>query len=268
MQALGKNGVLVLASVTGGERKIEVPADKINLDFVLGNKVMVGTVNANREYFELGVRDMAQAEAEYPGLAQAAADPPGQGARELPPADRHADHGQGRDQGVLRSNLMFCRPAHPPGPPRMEREAVSLAGDLVGGMGSIRRPGLSAIEQYLRDCLWMLKGENLHQTSRGDDDDCYGTPLRAAASRRIGMAAPTGSAGGRTSATASGAPSARTTARRRRLGLLPARSRPQPGLPLGRGRHRRHLATTSSASASPWRSGTAATRSSRSACSG
>ncbi len=28
---------------------------------------MVGTVNANREYFELGVRDMAQAEAEYPG---------------------------------------------------------------------------------------------------------------------------------------------------------------------------------------------------------
>jgi glucose 1-dehydrogenase len=67
MQALGKNGVLVLSSVTGGERRIEVPSDKINLEFVLGNKVMVGTVNANREYFEMGVRDMAQAEAEYPG---------------------------------------------------------------------------------------------------------------------------------------------------------------------------------------------------------
>jgi len=67
MQALGKNGVLVLSSVTGGDRMIEVPADRINLDFVLGNKVMVGTVNANREYFESGVRDMAQAEAEYPG---------------------------------------------------------------------------------------------------------------------------------------------------------------------------------------------------------
>src|SRR5438477_5236164 len=67
MQALGKNGVLVLTSVTGGDRKIEIPADKINLEFVLGNKVMVGSVNANREYFELGVRDMAQAEAEYPG---------------------------------------------------------------------------------------------------------------------------------------------------------------------------------------------------------
>ena len=67
MQALGKNGVLVLSSVTGGDHRIEVPADKINLGFVLGNKVMVGTVNANREYFEMGVKDMAQAEAEYPG---------------------------------------------------------------------------------------------------------------------------------------------------------------------------------------------------------
>lgn len=67
MEALGKNGVLVLSSVTGGDRKVEVPADKINLEFVLGNKVMVGTVNANREYFELGVKDLAQAEAEYPG---------------------------------------------------------------------------------------------------------------------------------------------------------------------------------------------------------
>jgi threonine dehydrogenase-like Zn-dependent dehydrogenase len=67
MQALGKNGVLVLSSVTGGDRMVQVPADRINLEFVLGNKVMVGTVNANREYFEMGVRDMAQAEAEYPG---------------------------------------------------------------------------------------------------------------------------------------------------------------------------------------------------------
>jgi threonine dehydrogenase-like Zn-dependent dehydrogenase len=67
MQALGKNGVLVLASVTGGDKIVEVPADRVNQGFVLGNKVMVGTVNANREYFELGVRDMAQAEAAYPG---------------------------------------------------------------------------------------------------------------------------------------------------------------------------------------------------------
>jgi threonine dehydrogenase-like Zn-dependent dehydrogenase len=65
MQALAKNGVLVLSSVTGGDRKVEVPADKLNLEFVLGNKVMVGTVNANREYFELGVKDLSAAVLEY-----------------------------------------------------------------------------------------------------------------------------------------------------------------------------------------------------------
>ncbi|MBK9163641.1 MAG: glucose 1-dehydrogenase [Acidobacteria bacterium] len=65
MQALEKNGVLVLSSVTGGDRKVEVPADKINLDFVLGNRVMVGTVNANREYFESGAKNMAAAVLEY-----------------------------------------------------------------------------------------------------------------------------------------------------------------------------------------------------------
>ncbi len=67
MEALAKNGVLVLSSVTGGERKIEVDADRLNLGFVLGNKVMVGTVNANREYFEQGVRDIVHAESAYPG---------------------------------------------------------------------------------------------------------------------------------------------------------------------------------------------------------
>jgi glucose 1-dehydrogenase len=67
MRALAKNGVLVLSSVTGGDKMIEVPADRINLEFVLGNKVMVGTVNANREYFESGVKDMAHAESQYPG---------------------------------------------------------------------------------------------------------------------------------------------------------------------------------------------------------
>ncbi len=69
METLGKNGVLILASVTGGDRKVEVPADKINLGFVLGNKVVVGTVNGNREYFEAAVRDLALVEAGSPGWA-------------------------------------------------------------------------------------------------------------------------------------------------------------------------------------------------------
>jgi glucose 1-dehydrogenase len=69
MEVLGKNGVLALASVTGGNRRVEVPADKINLDFVLGNKVMVGTVNGNAPYFDAAVRDLAMAEVQFPGWA-------------------------------------------------------------------------------------------------------------------------------------------------------------------------------------------------------
>src|SRR3989442_13557229 len=84
MQTLGKNGVLVLSSVTGGDKMISIPADRINLEFVLGNKVMVGTVNANREYFELGVRDMAQAEAEYPGWLSKLLTDPVQGLENYP----------------------------------------------------------------------------------------------------------------------------------------------------------------------------------------
>jgi threonine dehydrogenase-like Zn-dependent dehydrogenase len=67
MEILNKNGILVLTSITGGRKSLEIPADEINLRFVLDNKVMFGTVNANRDYFELGVKDFAHAEAEYKG---------------------------------------------------------------------------------------------------------------------------------------------------------------------------------------------------------
>ncbi|MDQ3896296.1 MAG: glucose 1-dehydrogenase [Actinomycetota bacterium] len=67
MGVLGRNGVLVLSSVTGGDRRTEVPSDALNLGFVLGNKVMVGTVNASRVDFESGVRDLAMAQARWPG---------------------------------------------------------------------------------------------------------------------------------------------------------------------------------------------------------
>ena len=67
MEALGRNGVLVLTGISGGDRKIEVPGDQIMTGLVLGNKVMVGTVNSNRSHFERGVQSMALAQAWYPG---------------------------------------------------------------------------------------------------------------------------------------------------------------------------------------------------------
>lgn len=67
MEALGRNGVLVLTGIAGGNRTLEVPGDRILTGFVLGNKVAVGSVNANRVYFEHGVQDMALAAVQYPG---------------------------------------------------------------------------------------------------------------------------------------------------------------------------------------------------------
>ena len=66
-EVLGKNGVLVLASITGGDRKAEINSDRINQGFVLGNKVMVGTVNAAPADFRSGVDDLIKAEALFPG---------------------------------------------------------------------------------------------------------------------------------------------------------------------------------------------------------
>src|SRR5881398_980513 len=66
-EVLGKNGVLVLASITGGDRKVEINSDRINQSFVLGNKVMVGTVNASPADFRSGVDDLIKAEALFPG---------------------------------------------------------------------------------------------------------------------------------------------------------------------------------------------------------
>jgi threonine dehydrogenase-like Zn-dependent dehydrogenase len=68
MQVLGHNGVLVWTSITGGNRRHELPSDKINLQWVLGNKLLLGSVNANREHFERGIRDLALGEMMFPGV--------------------------------------------------------------------------------------------------------------------------------------------------------------------------------------------------------
>lgn len=67
MEVLSKNGALALVSVTGGDRTAQIPADRINQGFVLGNKVAFGSVNASRADFERGVQDLSHAELAYPG---------------------------------------------------------------------------------------------------------------------------------------------------------------------------------------------------------
>jgi threonine dehydrogenase-like Zn-dependent dehydrogenase len=66
-RVLATNGVLVLAGVTSGHEAAELPTDELNQGIVLGNKVIVGTVNAHRDDFVAGVDDLLRAEAFFPG---------------------------------------------------------------------------------------------------------------------------------------------------------------------------------------------------------
>ncbi|TWU05605.1 glucose 1-dehydrogenase [Stieleria varia] len=70
MQHLGHNGVVVWTSITGGDRSVQVPSDAVNLHWVLGNKLLLGSVNANRDHFEMGIRDLALGEMMYPGVLE------------------------------------------------------------------------------------------------------------------------------------------------------------------------------------------------------
>lgn len=67
---LGNNGVLVLLSVTGGSRELTIPADRLYLQFVLGNKTMVGSVNSSIADFNAAVADLISVEQQWPGLTQ------------------------------------------------------------------------------------------------------------------------------------------------------------------------------------------------------
>lgn len=69
-ELLGNNGVLVLLSITGSQQLISVPLDTINRGFVLGNKVMVGSVNSAHEDFVSGVARLQRFEALWPGLTE------------------------------------------------------------------------------------------------------------------------------------------------------------------------------------------------------
>lgn len=68
LKLLGINGVLCLTSVTGDDQRIEMPISQINLSMVLGNKVIVGIVNANIEDYKRGVIHFSDFENKWPGL--------------------------------------------------------------------------------------------------------------------------------------------------------------------------------------------------------
>ena len=67
--AVGMNGVLLLTSVTSHPVVVPVDLAAWNQSFVLGNRVMVGTVNSAPVHFAAGVALLARAHAELPEWA-------------------------------------------------------------------------------------------------------------------------------------------------------------------------------------------------------
>jgi glucose 1-dehydrogenase len=67
MRLLGPDGVCILSSVTGVDKPVECDISGWNRDMVLGNQVVFGTVNAGRRHFEMGARDLQEADERVPG---------------------------------------------------------------------------------------------------------------------------------------------------------------------------------------------------------
>ena len=70
MEVLAINGALVWTSITGGSHPVGLDGAKVNLEWVLGNKLLVGSVNGNRRHFELGLQALSHGELTYPGVTQ------------------------------------------------------------------------------------------------------------------------------------------------------------------------------------------------------
>ncbi len=61
LDALGKNGVYVLTGIPGGDRPIQLDGAELIRRLVLGNQVMIGSVNASRGHFQMAVDDLVHA---------------------------------------------------------------------------------------------------------------------------------------------------------------------------------------------------------------
>jgi threonine dehydrogenase-like Zn-dependent dehydrogenase len=61
LDALAYNGVYVLTGIPGGDRPLELDGAELIRGLVLKNQVMVGSVNAARDHYQMAVDDLAQA---------------------------------------------------------------------------------------------------------------------------------------------------------------------------------------------------------------
>lgn len=92
IDVVGPNGVVCLTGVSASSRTQEVQGASLNLDMVLRNKLVFGTVNSRHRYFESAASHLAQFEQLWPGLCERVI------TRRVPPEDfaaaLHARPGQ------------------------------------------------------------------------------------------------------------------------------------------------------------------------------
>jgi glucose 1-dehydrogenase len=58
LSALGRNGVYALTGLPGGDRRVNLDGAALVRSLVLGNQLMIGSVNASYEQFQSGVNDL------------------------------------------------------------------------------------------------------------------------------------------------------------------------------------------------------------------
>jgi threonine dehydrogenase-like Zn-dependent dehydrogenase len=71
LQVLGTNGIFIFTGVPGLGKEISVAAGTLMRNIVLKNQVVLGTVNAPRQAFENGVRDLTAFKSKWPKQVQA-----------------------------------------------------------------------------------------------------------------------------------------------------------------------------------------------------
>lgn len=67
LDSLGRNGAYVLTGIPDGNHSLQIDAPQLVRQLVLGNQVMLGSVNAARAHFQMAVDDLSQAQLRWTG---------------------------------------------------------------------------------------------------------------------------------------------------------------------------------------------------------
>lgn len=70
LDALASNGIYVLTGIPGGDRPLQISGAELIRRLVLNNQMMIGSVNASRDHFQMAVDDLAQAHLRWGNLVE------------------------------------------------------------------------------------------------------------------------------------------------------------------------------------------------------